>query len=836
MRLSSIAHLYRIRLRATGALVQELLAVLGLAVGVGLLFAAQLSSASLDNSVSQLTRQLVGPMQLQLDARTPAGIDQRMLAQVRAISGVREAAPVLEEPANAVGPTGQRPVQLVGVEPRFALRNSPLLRHFRYAQIAHVWALAVPSPVAQATGVQPLEPLDLQLGARDVTALVGAELATAEVGALADSPVVIAPLSYAQHLAHAPGRLTRIFIQTAPGRQADVRTALTRLAAGTLNVEPADFDATLYRVAAAPANQGEGLFTGISALVGFIFAFSAMLLTVPLRRALADSLRANGATGSTIIAVLLFDALVLGGAGALLGLALGDALSLLVFNASPGYLSFAFPVGSERILSWHSAALAGGAGLLAAAIGVLVPLHRVFFTAREPLPAPYWTFRGWRIASALFGLGCIAGTAAILVLAPQAAVAACVLLVLAMLMLLPLALDATLELFDRLQARFSSAATRIAVVEIRSRKTRARSIAVAATAAVAVFGGVAIRGAQHNLQAGLDRTAVQTNSAADLWVTASGAENSLGTTGFPPLGAAAIRRLPGVAAVNFYRGGFLDIGNRRMWVSAPPASSSSPIPGGELTTGNLARASARIRGGGWAVVSEGLAHEAHLHLGEPYLLATAKPTRLRIAGFSTNGGWPPGTIIMNADDYRRAWDSSAVSALDVTLRPGPAPSLVRDEVARALGATSGLTVQTAEQRTRQWQTTSRQGLARLTQIETLVLIATVLSMAVAMGTMIWQRRPRFAHMKVQGYRAEVLWRSLLWESALLIGVGCAIGALFGVYGQLLISHALATVTGFPMVFSTGAPVAIGTSLLVGALALASAAMLGSRAVVVPAYA
>ena len=55
----------------------------------------------------------------------------------------------------------------------------------------------------------------------------------------------------------------------------------------------------------------------------------------------------------------------------------------------------------------------------------------------------------------------------------------------------------------------------------------------------------------------------------------------------------------------------------------------------------------------------------------------------------------------------------------------------------------------------------------------------------------------------------MLWRALLFESALLLGAGCSIGALFGLYGQLLLSHALASVTGFPVVFSVGAFVCDG---------------------------
>jgi putative ABC transport system permease protein len=152
-----------------------------------------------------------------------------------------------------------------------------------------------------------------------------------------------------------------------------------------------------------------------------------------------------------------------------------------------------------------------------------------------------------------------------------------------------------------------------------------------------------------------------------------------------------------------------------------------------------------------------------------------------------------------------------------------------------LVAGSALTVQTAQQRDALQQASSRQGLSRLTQIATLVLIATVLATSVAMGTMIWQRRPRLARMKVQGYERGVLWRALLFESGLLLGAGCLIGSAFGIYGQLLISHALASVTGFPVVFSVGIPIAIVSSALVSAVAVAIIALPGYRAAGVAPY-
>jgi putative ABC transport system permease protein len=137
-----------------------------------------------------------------------------------------------------------------------------------------------------------------------------------------------------------------------------------------------------------------------------------------------------------------------------------------------------------------------------------------------------------------------------------------------------------------------------------------------------------------------------------------------------------------------------------------------------------------------------------------------------------------------------------------------------------------LQAETARARERRHEAQAAQGLSRLTEIRTLVLIAAVLAMAAAMGAMIWQRRARLADMKVDGFSRLVLWRALLWESAILLGVGCAVGAVFGLYGQLLLTRALAVVNGFPVIEASPLPTALGSFALITSVAVAIVALPG----------
>src|ERR1035441_4108743 len=208
MGLTSILRIYRARLRVRIVLVQELLAVTGLAVGVALLFASQVASTSLNRSVSQLTRDLVGNMQLQLQARSPQGFDKRLLGTVQRIPGVAEALPVLEEQADVIGPRGRESVDLLGTDPQFAHAGGALLRHFSAEQLAHQKELGLPAPVAKAIGAESLQPIEIQVGTHVTSTLLGATLQEGDIGALVNSPVAIAPVDYAEELAGTPGRVS----------------------------------------------------------------------------------------------------------------------------------------------------------------------------------------------------------------------------------------------------------------------------------------------------------------------------------------------------------------------------------------------------------------------------------------------------------------------------------------------------------------------------------------------------------------------------------------------------------------------------------------------------
>ena len=281
-------------------------------------------------------------------------------------------------------------------------------------------------------------------------------------------------------------------------------------------------------------------------------------------------------------------------------LALGDLLSMRV-RSTPGYLSLAFPLGSQRIITLAERPIAAGAGALAACIGVLMPIGISVVQNAAAAMSHRHRIRSRRMVELMGGLSCLSrvrrssyrraavrrprqrdpgGRAA----APAAAL-----------------LDLIVAIVGSLHA-ISERGHRIAVIELRSPKTRSGR-SRSPRRGVAVFGSVAIQGA--NAISNMGWTAYGTNlGTTDLWVVPPAHRACSPRRRSRTTAASRLERLPESERRRIARG-FLNYGGRRVWVLAPPPTARGPMPPSQLVTGNLALANSRLREGGWAVISKG---------------------------------------------------------------------------------------------------------------------------------------------------------------------------------------------------------------------------------------
>jgi putative ABC transport system permease protein len=826
VRFSGLLYFYGRRLRTRPA--QELLAGVGIAIGVALVFAVQVANGSITDASSAIVRGIVGSASLQLRSRDANGFDERVLARVQRLPGVKLAAPILDQNATVVGPNGRRAaIDLVSAGPSLIALGGNITRNISLHEL-HTPGVVLPSATAKALGL-PSGSLQAPAGGAfsvmlDVrghlrTVPVVAVLGPEALGPLSGAMAVVAPLALVQHIAGLSGRVTRILVTARPNRQAAVRAELTSLAGRRLTVAPADQEIALIRQAVAPNSEATGFFALVSGVVGLLLAFNAMLLTVPERRRVIADLRMQGVRPWQLVKLLLFQAVCLGAAASIVGLAVGDLLSRTIFHTPLNYLAVAFPLGTQTVIGLRPLLISFIGGVLATCLATAPPLldlrrgravDAVYFEDGEPGQALGGRAHMWLFAlSATLTLT----TVGLLIFRPSAIVAAIIGLAVATLLAIPLSFQLALRLAERI-ASYTSRLNMLTVAVRALRATTVRSLALAATGAIAVFGCVAAEDAHNDLLQGLHRTYSEYISTAELWVV--NGNDDLAASSFRAAGLPArIKAIPGVAGVRSYRGGFLDFGGRRLWIIARSASTPAPIPASQLVEGTLATATARLRQGGWISVSEQVAEAHHVKVGGTLVLTT--PTGAvpyRVAATTTNLGWSSGAIIMNSSDYRRAWASTEVSALEVVTSSGASVPAVQREIAGVLGRGTALTVQTGDERTAQADALVREGLSRMGQITLLLMIAAGLAMAAAMGAGIWQRRSALAALRIHSFSPWQLRGVLVYESMLVLVTGALTGAVAGIYGHVLIDRFLQLTTGFPVAFALGGSHTIQTILFI----------------------
>ncbi len=829
LRLRTLLHFYGRRVRKHP--VQEVFAAAGIAVGVALVFAVQVANTSITGSADEIVNGIVGSAKLQLAARSEDGFSERVVARVVRVPGVERVAPLWRTRVTVVGPRGRRSMELLGSSPALAAFRGELTRNFGRRGLRLGASIGLPARVAESIGARSDSTVTLLVNGRRQRVAIGAVLGEDTIGPLAASQAALASLRFAQRISGKPGRLSQLLIGARPGTEEQVRRRLEPIVGNGITIASADAELRSLRQAAKPNDQSTSLFAAISAMVGCLFAFNAMLITAPERRRFIADLRIQGFEPRQVVTILLFEAALLGIGASLVGLALGDLLSRLMFDKVPEYLAFAFPVGTQQVVEPLTVVLALGGGLAASLLASLRPLldlrrHQpvdaVFHERGEP--GEMISTRATRVLFAC-GLALIAATTLVVSVAPEATIVGGVTLALATLLLTPVAFTAAgrgMAALSRRSRRFNMIA--VAMLEVQS--TRTRSLGLVAICALAVYGSVAIGGAHADLLRGLNRHTTENFSTADLWITTGG--NDLTTDGFSRAQhARTVAGAVGVAAVREYRSTLLDVDDRRLWVVGRPRTDRIMIPPSQVLAGRQPQLTQRLRAGGWATVSDTWAERYGLGVGERFTLPSpAGSQRFRVAAITTNLGWPPGGVTLNERDYRRAFRTADPTALEVDLEPGVTPAQGKRSVRAALGPSVSLHVQTRAERERQFVDLGQQGLTRLSQISALLLLAAALAVASVLAATTWQRRGRLAALKVQGFDPWQLWRALLIETGFLVSVGCAVGAVIGVYGHYLAGRYLKLATGFPAPFSLGIEQVLLVAALVGGMACAISALPG----------
>jgi putative ABC transport system permease protein len=816
---------------------RELMAVVGVAAGVALLFAVQVAHHSITGSFEEIAHGVAGKATLEVAARGPEGFDQSVAEAVARMPGVKASAPILSQPVIAAGPGGRRALTLVGATEQISALGGRLSTAFeRAGEGTKRGFLLLTEPTAGAIGVRPGARVDVLIGGRTEHMTLGATVPDSAIGGAAQSPIAAAPLAIVQSAAGLPGRVSRVLIEPDPGSEAALRGALSARFGGVADPRPIDTEVKLLGNAASSESEVTLLFSVISLVAGVILAYNALLLASEERRRFIVYLIETGTPDSMVLASLAFDALILGLAGCALGLLAGDLISLLAYHSVPGYLSAAFALGPQREVAARTILIAIAGGMLAAFAAALLPAIAILRSSA--LAQPEAVGRSLSLTRRLrpsdrgvfaCGLALICASTLAALLHPASTVVALVGLVSGIVICLPMLARWLLGLAHMASLRSSDPAARLSVAALRG--SSARSVALLATGAVAAFLMILIGGSVADVQGAVHRGASDLLSSASLWVKPGGAENVYTTQ---PFAYSQVQRrlaqVPGVRSVAPWRDSFLDLPGRRVWVLGVPPTQAAQIVPSQLQEGSLALADRHLREGGWVAVSQTIAREEHLHLGQRLTLPTpAGEASVRLAATTANYGWLSGAIVMNGTEHARLWRSGKATQLAVTLRPGVSIADAQQSVQRALPAGSALTVQTAGERRSEVSAVLGSTLSRLSDTTIVVLVTAIASVIALMMAAVWQSRGRFNSLVSIGMGFGQFVRLIFYESGTLLLAGCAIGIAAGLLGQYLIDGWLQQTTGSPVQFLPAWALAARTMAIAVGISLGASLIAALRA-------
>jgi len=829
--LRTLAGFYRRHLRVQP--LRELMAIAGVAAGVALLFSVQVAHRSIVGSFEEVAHGVAGHATLELAARSPEGFPGSIATEVAQMPGVAAAAPLLTVPIRAASGGGhgtQRALTLVGADERVLALHGRLSSAFqRAAEGPQRGLLLLTAPTAQAIGAHAGGPVTVLLAGHTEHMTLDATLGASALGGAAQSPIAAAPLAIVQNMAGLSGRVTRVLIEPEPGREAQLQRTLTARYGSKLNARPIDTEGHLLGNVAFAERQVTLLFSVIALVAGIVLAYNALLLASGERRRFILQLVKEGAEDSMVIGSLAFDALILGLAGCVLGLIAGEIVSLYAYHGVPGYLAAAFPVGSAHIVTAQTVLIALGGGILAAFAATLLPALGILRAAAsaqpEGLGRTLSLTRAIRPSErAVFACGAVLVVASITasVLWPGTTVFALVGLAGGLVICLPLCARGLLALAGAAARRSSDPAAREAVVELRN--SPSRSVALLATGTIAAFLMIVIGGSVKDVLGAVRAGAGDLLSSAQIWVEPGGAENVYTTE---PFQSAALQtrlsRVPGVSSVMPWRDSFLDLSGRRVWVLGVPQMLGAQIVPSQLLEGNLQKADTRLLLGGWVAVSQTIARERHLHLGERFSLPTPSGyASFRLAATTANYGWLSGAIVMNGAEHARLWGSYSATQLAVTLAPGASIPGTKTLIEQVIPPGAALAVKSSGERQSEVSAVLGSTLSRLNEITIVVLITTIASVIALMMSAVWQGRARFNSLISIGMGATQFAQLIFYETGITLLAGCVIGVLAGLLGQDLIDGWLARTTGSPVHYSPAWELGLLTLAIALAISLAAA--------------
>lgn len=814
------------------------LSVLVVALGVGLVVAIQLMNSAVLASFLDTVDGMVGRATFSVTAGDGLTLDADLVHRVAAVPGVKLAVPLVTGVAFPDDGSGEL-LTVHGVD----LADDAAVRVYHRADTSEMiddLVVFLNQPDSIVLGREFADRRGLRVGSRlDLVTPGGVKPFT--VRGLLDPEGLAKTLGgrlvvmdlYAAELAFtAVDRINQIDLLVEPGKEAAAKAALAAVLPAGLRVEEPALRKEVLRKTVGGFQAMLTAFALLAVVAGFVICYSRLAAIFEARTWIVGLLRAVGLRRGVVFTELLKESLLLGLAGAAMGIPLGVVIGHqgLPLVATFVALNYRLPVpAANAALTARALVLGVIVGLGAAVLAAAVPAMRV--ARRQPVAA--LTMRGrdmpvpdtrvtWGLA--LGFLVIVAGLVWLQVSAniPTLGNVTTALVALGVCAGARPLVEGGGTLLTVVWRRVFGPTGEFAAAHLGQQARRA-SLTIATfgigLGAILMFGLLAWS---------FERTLVSQCAArlkADLIVTSAFVSGGWMNAPVSEVVPDRIAAIPGVAVVAAEQRRDIRYGNGVATLDGydPTSFRDQRLCQWPLEAGALPDPLSPVARGEAVIVSTSFARQFGIGPGDMVELSTERGLqRFRVTGITRTE--PTSAIIMSRDRYKQAWDDTMVTYVHVALSEGTGRATVEQAIARELGQAYRLRIQSGAELIAYLASQARQAFRFVYLMEAITFALVLIGIGDTLATGVLERTREFGMMRAVGLRRSRLFEIVVLEG-LAIGVlglvlalcaGLALG-LFWVEVQFPALLGWDLDLHFPYSWATGAAALTMALCLVGSL-------------------
>jgi putative ABC transport system permease protein len=792
------------------------LTVFGIAVGVAVLVAIQLSNESAMAGFEDSVDAVAGRANYQIVSEA-ALLDETLLASLSSIWAVDgKFAPVIDA-EGILRPSGI-PIRVLAVD----LLSDLHFRDYRYASIAGAAgsstgdtglresvttyfelfrrdSIVLPESFAGAHALKIGDEIEIELGGRSARFVIRGILMPEGPATAFNGSIAILDIASAQASFGLQGKLSRVDLLIPEDRVEEIRASLESLIPEQARLErPSRRNDRVDRMLRAFRLNLFAL-AAVALLVGVFLVYNTVLMSILRRRRSIGIMRTLGVTRGQLLAAFVFEGGLFGVVGSAIGAGLGKLLadSMLAVVSRTINALYVATTPSSVALTPQVALSAIAIGTVVSMIASLQPALEASSTGPLDLirPGLYQRVRTTSLrwlaagAAAAFVLALLLTRTGPIAGIPVGGYASVLFVVTGFSLLAPLALFAITRSLALPLRRIVGIPGQLSTA---SMPASLRRVAVA-TAALSIATGmmVAVALMVGSFRETVDAWVAQTVKS-DLWLRPARALSNAQTAVFPAEISDALDELEFVEAYDPFRGRELVYRDTMILVGSgdfDTALNHSDLPMVDPSSAASALTTAVETSG--VLVSETFAYRFDVSTGDVILLPTAVGNLgFPVAGVYRDYSNDRGVVIMDRSVWIERYQDDAINTVAIFLREGVDPDTARIEIEKRLGAAFRAFATTNSTIRREVMRIFDQTFLVTWALLGVALVVAVLGIVNTLSAIIIERRAEIALLKVLGVSQSQIRVMLALESGMIGICSTILGVASGWILALILIHVI----------------------------------------------